>query len=102
MKMKQWLKIMSFVGLVALGWASAKDDEPKLKGEILQLDVNALTITIADMTFWIDARTKIEDANSVHISFDVLEPGDFVELEYVPSRQNTQGFVYASKIELKR
>jgi hypothetical protein len=102
MKTKQWLKIMSVVVLVALGWVSAKDDEPKLKGEILRLDVNALTITIADMTFWIDTKTKIEDADSVHIRFSGLEPGDFVELEYVPSQLNSQGFVYASKIEQKR
>jgi hypothetical protein len=102
MKTNQWLKIMSVVFFISLNWVSAKDDEPKLEGEILSLDVNALTITIADTTFWVDAKTKIEDANSVHISFSILEPGDFVELEYVPSQLNSQGFVYASKIERKR
>jgi hypothetical protein len=54
------------------------------------------------MTFWIDAKTKIEDANSVHISLSDLEPADFVDLEYNPSQINAYGFVYASKIELKR
>lgn len=102
MKIKQWLKIMSVLVFVAFNWVSAKDDEPKLEGEIIRLDVNALTITIADMTFWVDAKTKIEDNNSVHINLSDLEPSDFVELEYTPSQINAEGFVYASKIELKR
>jgi hypothetical protein len=100
MKPDQLLKVTSTLFLVAFSWVSAKDDALKLKGEIISLSVNARTVRVADMTFWIDAKTKIEDANSIHLSFSDLEPGDFVELEYNPPQINLEGFGYASKIEL--
>jgi hypothetical protein len=75
---------------------------PKLKGEIIQLDTDTMVLTVTDMTFWADAKTKIEDNNSVHISFGDLEVRDWVELEYNPSQVNAEGFIYASVLLQKR
>jgi hypothetical protein len=101
MKRHPWGILMSVVALLALTVASAKDDEPKIEGIITDLDSGALILTIADKTFWVDAKTKIENSNSVHIRFNSLEPGDFVELEYDPAQLNAKGYSYALKIEQK-
>jgi hypothetical protein len=77
----------------------AKDDTPKLKGQISVINHEAMLLEIADMSFWIDAKTKIEDSNSNHISFSDLDVGDTVELWYNDSQTNDDGFSYASKIE---
>jgi hypothetical protein len=79
-------------------WGVAKDDVPKVKGEIISVSKEALTLQIADTVFWVDAITKIEDGNSNYIAFSDLEPGDFVELEY-SSRAGDTGSYYATKIE---
>lgn len=51
MKSNQWLYMIGIILFVVLNWVSAKDDGPKIKGEIVSLDVDALILTIADMTF---------------------------------------------------
>jgi hypothetical protein len=105
MKRHQWVKMIGLVFFVMLSWGLAKDKDngTKLEGvEITQLDANAMTLTVADMTFWVDAKTKIEDSNSNHISFSDLAVGDRVELWYDELQTNDDGFSYATKIEIER
>ncbi len=101
MKRNQWFIILGLVLSFVFNVGFAKDDGTKLERvEIVELDIDAMTLVVADMTFWVDEKTKIEDNNSNHISFSDLEVGDRVELWYDESQSNDDGFAYASKIEL--
>jgi Domain of unknown function (DUF5666) len=97
-----WLKGISLIFFVVLSWGLAKDNGPKLEDvTILSLDTKAMTLTVADMTFWVDTKTKIEDNNSNHISFSDLSVGAEIELWYDELQSNADGFSYASKIEVQ-
>jgi Domain of unknown function (DUF5666) len=101
MKKNSWIRIIGLVIFVFVSWGFAGDDNPKLENvEITELDVEALTLTVADMNFWVNAKTKIEDNNSHYISFSDLSVGATIEIWYDESQSNDEGFVYASKIEI--
>jgi hypothetical protein len=87
------LSLMFQVGL-------AKDNPYKLKGQITIIDHTAMVLEVAQMRFFIDTKTKLEDINSVHINFDKFQVGTWIELEYQPAQTHPEGFIYASKIEI--
>ena len=102
MKKHQWFIILGLLFLVGFNLGFAKDDRAKLERvEITVLDVDAMTLGVADMNFWVDAKTKIEDNSSNIISFSGLNVGDTIELWYDESKSNDTGFVYVTKIELE-
>jgi len=54
------------------------DEDAKVEGAVEAIDAGALTLTVAGMTFWADADTKIE-----HVAtFDQIQVGDQVKVEY--------------------
>ena len=102
MKRHQWFVVLGLVFSLLVHLGFAKEDGAKLERvAITQLDVEAMTLTVADMTFWVDTKTKIEDSNSNPISLSNLSVGDNIEIWYDESRSNDDGFSYASKIELE-
>ncbi len=98
MKNILWISLLL---LSVSSWAGAKDENPKLENVyILSLDVEAMTLSIEGMDFWVDAQTKIEDENSNNISLSDLSVGDRIEIWFDRSNLNDAGFSYASKIEI--
>jgi hypothetical protein len=102
MKKNQWFIILGLLFSIMFNVGFAKDENPKIENvEILELDPEAMTLSIEAMTFWIDAKTKIEDSGSNHINFSDLQVGDIIEIWYDDLQSNDAGFSYASKIEIE-
>ncbi len=99
MSVKKWV-LLSFLLMAILSFALAKDKVTKLKGQIELIDHEEMILKVADRGFWLDDESKLEDMNSTHISFDAFEVGTWIELEYDLSKTNTDGFIYASKLEI--
>jgi Domain of unknown function (DUF5666) len=100
MKKNCWIKVIGLVFFVLASWGFAGDDNPKLENVIIQeLDAEAMTLTVNDMNFWVDAKTKMEDDDSNPISLSDFSVGDTIEIWYNDSQTNDDGFIYASKIE---
>jgi Domain of unknown function (DUF5666) len=100
MKKNSWIKVIALVLFVFVSWGFAGDDNPKLENvEIQGLDLEAMTLTVNDMNFWVDAKTKMEDNNSNSITLSDFSVGDSIEIWYDESQKNDDGFIYASKIE---
>ena len=59
MKKQQWLILAVFVFSFTLNVGFANDDGAKLERvEITVLDVEAMTLGVADMNFWVDAKFR--------------------------------------------
>lgn len=80
--------------------AFAKDDDyPEAKGFIEALNYESMSINVAGQLFYASSSTKVERFDA-HISFADLQVGDYVELEYDPTRVNN-ALSYAAKIEIE-
>jgi hypothetical protein len=101
MKKSSWIKVISLLLFVFVSWGVAGDDNPKLENVTIQvLDLAAMTLTVNDMNFWVDAKTKMEDDNSNSITLSDFSVGNSIEIWYDETQKNDDGFIYTSKIEI--
>ena len=74
----------------------------EVKGQIEAIDPDAMTLTVAGMSFYADDATIVkEDDPDRPIAFTDLAVGDWVEVKYDATAQNEAGAYYAVKIEKK-
>ncbi len=101
MKKHQWVIALGLVVSLFFNIGSAGDDNPKLERVVITaLDTEALTLVVADTSFWVNAKTKMEDTNSNSITLSDFNVGDVIEIWYDELQRNEAGFAYASKIEI--
>ena len=74
----------------------------EVKGRIEAIDPDAMTLTVAGMSFFADDATIVkEDDPDRPIAFTDLAVGDWVEVKYDATAQDEAGAYYAVKIEKK-
>jgi hypothetical protein len=80
------------------GGGDNASDFPQAEGTADAVNTSAMTLSVAGSSFWADSTTKVE-RNDVHVSFNALQAGQWLEVRYDSSRQKN-GAAYAVKIEI--
>lgn len=97
--MRMKLITMLLISLLAATAFAKDNDYPEAKGFIEELNHESMIVSIAGQRFYANSSTKVERFDT-HISFADLQVGDYVELEYDPTRVNN-ALSYAAKIEVE-
>jgi len=90
---------MLLISLLAATAFAKDNDYPEAKGFIEELNYESMSVSVAGQRFYANSSTKVERFDT-HISFADLQVGDYVELEYDPTRVNN-ALSYAAKIEVE-